>query len=98
MLRMQLYDFKIKYIPGKYLYLAHTLSRAYQTDIYDAKINQDLVQVVHSLIINLPVTTTKLDEIQQATKNDEILQKVKNYCQTRWPRDQKNVCSSVQPY
>ena len=68
MLRLQLYDFKIKYVPGKYLYLADTLSRAYQTDTHDAKINQDLVQVVHSLIINLPVTTTKFDEIQQATK------------------------------
>ena len=31
MLRLQLYDFKIKYVPGKYLYLADTLSRAYQT-------------------------------------------------------------------
>ena len=44
MLCLRLCDFKIKYVPGKYLYLADTLSRAYQTDTHDAKINQDLVQ------------------------------------------------------
>ena len=41
----------------------------------------DFVQVVHSLITNLPVTITKLEEIQQATDADKTLQKVKLYCQ-----------------
>ena len=80
------------------LYLADALSRAYQSDTHKAKINQDFVQVIHSLIINLPVATTKLNKIQQATKNNENLQKVKFYCQTRWPRRQKNVCLSERPY
>ena len=51
--------------------------------------DNDFVQVVHSLITNLPVTTTKLEEIQQATDADKTLQKVKLYCQTTWPRSQK---------
>ena len=56
------------------------------------------MQVVHSLITNLPVTTTKLEEIQQATDADKTLQKVKLYSQTTWPRSQKNVIFSVRPY
>ena len=44
---------------------------------------------VHSLITNLPITTTKLKEIQHATDADKTLQKVKLYCQTTWPRNQK---------
>ena len=38
--------------------------------------DDDFVQVVHFLITNLPVTTTKLEEIQQATDADKMLQKV----------------------
>ena len=53
---------------------------------------------VHSLITNLPITTTKLKEIQHATDADKTLQKVKLYCQTTWPRSQKNVIFSVRPY
>ena len=60
--------------------------------------SDDFVQVVHSLITNLPVTTNKLEKIQQATDADKMLQKVKLYCQTTWPRNQKNVIFSVRPY
>ena len=86
MLRLQPYDLKIKYVSGKYLHMADTLSRAYLPDIPTSKIDDDLVQVVHSLITNLPVTTNKLEEIQQATNADKTLQKAKLYCQTTWAR------------
>ena len=101
MLRLQPYDLKIKCVPGKYictLYMADTLSKAFLPDIPTSKIDDDLLQVVHSLITNLPVTTTKLEDIQQATNADKTLQKVKLYCQTTWPRSQKNVVFSVCPH
>ena len=98
MLRLQPYDLKIKYAPWKYLHMADTLSRAYLPDTPTAEIDDDLVQVVHSLIANLPVTTTKLEEIQQSTDTDKTLQKAKLYCQTTWPRSQKNVIFLVRPY
>ena len=58
--------------------MAGTLSRAYLPDTPTAEIDDDLVQVAHSSITNLPVTATKLKEIQQAA--DRTLQKVKLYC------------------
>ena len=98
MLRLQPYELKIRCVPGKYLYLADTLSRAYIPGEANPDIDEDLIQVVHSLVTNLPVTTTKLEEIQQATANDELLQKIMHYCQTTWPRSQKNVPLSLRPY
>ena len=59
--------------------------------------DDDLVQVARFFITNLPVTTNKLEEIQQATDADKTLQKVKLYCQTTWPHSQKNVIFSVRP-
>ena len=94
MLRLHPYHLKIKYVPGKYLYMADTLLRAYLPGISTSEIDDDLVQVVHSLITNLPVTTTKLEDIQQATNADKTLQKVKQHL----PRSQKNVVFSVCPY
>ena len=98
MLRLQSYELKIQYVRGKYLYLADTLSRAYIPGETNPDIDEDLIQVVHSLVTNLPVTTTKLEEIQQATANDELLQKIMHYCQTTWPRSQKNIPLSLRPY
>ena len=98
MLRLQPYELKIRYVPGKYLYLADTLSQAYIPSEANPDIDEDLIQGVHSLVTNLPVTTTKLEEIQQATANDELLQKIMHYCQTTWPRSQKNVPLSLRPY
>ena len=89
---------KIKYVPGKYLYMADTSSRAYLPDTPTDKTDDDLVKVVHFLITNLPVTTTELQEIELDTDADKTLQKVKLYCQTTWPRCQNNVIFSVRPY
>ena len=98
MLRLQPYELKIRYVPRKYLYLADTLSRACIPGEANPDIDEDLIQVVHSLVTNLSVTTTKLEEIQQATANDELLQKIMHYCRTTWPRSQKNVPLSLWPY
>ena len=61
--------------------MADTLSRVYLPDTPTAKIDDGLVQVVHSLIANLPAATTEVKEIQQATDADKALQKVKLYFQ-----------------
>ena len=94
-LRLQPYELKIRYVPGKYQYLADTSSRAYIPGEANSDIDEDLIQVVHSLVTNLPVTTTKLEKIQQATANDKLLQKIMHYT---WPRSQKNLPLSLRPY
>ena len=98
MLRLQPYDLIIRYVPGKFMYMADTLSRAHLSTNSCGELDQDLVRVVHSLITNLPVTTTSLDTIKQATNADSILQKVKDFCRLGWPRSIKNVPQTVRPF
>ena len=98
MLRLQPYDLIIRYVPGKYMYMADTLSRAHLPTVSGSEIDDDLVQVVHSLVTNLPVTTTSLDEIKRATAADGILQKVRDFCLSGWPRSIKNVPQSVRSF
>ena len=62
------------------MYKAETLSRVYLPDIPTAEIDDDLAQVLHSLVTNLPTIATELEEILQATNADKTLQKVKMYC------------------
>ena len=64
-------------------------------------IDEDLVQVAHSLETNLPITTTKLEEIQQATANDEFLQRLCAIASARRPdhaAKKKKVPLSLRPY
>ena len=97
MLCLQPYDLTVKYVPGKFMYIAvfaDTLSRAYLTaeradDCVGLKHN--LEYVVHTVIQNLPVATSKLTEFKEATALDSTLQTVVRYCQHEWPRSQKNV-------
>ena len=76
MLRLQPYDLDVHYVPGKYMYLADTLSRAYIQGEGNAEMEDELSRVVHSLVLNIPVSANKLSEIRQATEQDPTLMKV----------------------
>ena len=73
MLCLQPYDVIVKYVPGKFMYLADTLSCAYLTaEKADecAGLERDLEYVVHTVIQNLPVVTSKVTEFLEATARD----------------------------
>jgi len=86
MLRLQPYDLVVKYVPGKYMYVADTLSRAYLADQGDAELEQELDMAVRSLVMNTPVSAAKRTEIIKCTEQDEMLCLVKKYIQHGWPR------------
>ena len=74
MMRLQKYDYEVQHERGTNLYLADTLSRAY------------LLMTLHptgaefeniNAAAFLPVSTSRLQEIQQAIEDDEILQALK---------------------
>jgi len=102
LLCLQPYDLIVNYVPGKFMYVADTLSRAYlsDSDLPDNFVDSehDFTYVVHSVIENLPVTTSKLDEIRDATACDSILATVMRYCQNEWPRTQRNVPFECRKY
>ena len=60
MLRLQPYDLDVHYVPGKYMYLADTLSRAYIQGESSAELEDELSRIAHSLVVNIPVSASKL--------------------------------------
>ena len=96
MLRLQPYDLDVHYVPGKYMYLADTLSRAYIQGESSAELEDELSRIVHSLVVNIPVSASKLSEIRQATEQDPTLRKVKDLIVTGWPKSRKSVPPEVQ--
>ena len=96
MLRLQSYDLDVHYVPGKYMYLAGTLSRAYIQGEGNAEMEDELSRVVHSLVLSIPVSANKLSEIRQATEQDPTLMKVRSLILRGWPKFRKSVPPEVQ--
>ena len=72
MLHLQPYDLDVHYVPGKYMYLADTLSREYIQGESGAELEDELRRIVDSLVMNIPVSASKLSEFRQATKQDQL--------------------------
>ncbi|KAK9687050.1 Integrase zinc binding domain [Popillia japonica] len=62
------YDLTVKYIPGRYLYIADTLSRAALK--HGSEIETEFDYAIHALMKQLPISSNKLHQIQRATKED----------------------------
>ena len=78
------------------MYLADTLSRAYIQGESSVELEDELSRIVHSLVLNFPVSASKLSEIRQATEQDPTLRKVKDLIVTGWPKSWKSVPPEVQ--
>lgn len=63
------YDIKVVYKPGKFLYVADTLSRASLANV-DTKLEVDLSTVVHSIEKYLPMSNEKKSQFKKVTLND----------------------------
>ena len=68
LLRLQHYDVEIKYKPGKEMYLADTLSRAYIDGCHQSEVEED-VESIHAVHF-LSVSESQLEEIRQETAKD----------------------------
>ena len=96
MLRLQPYDLGVRYVPGKYMYLADTLSRAYIQGEGNAELEDELSRVVHSIVLTMPVSANKLSKIRQAAEQDPTLKKVRGLIMRGWPKFRKSVPPEVQ--
>ena len=106
MLVLQKYDLKVAYKPGRHLYIADTLSRAYINSDKEAKSYGEVRQVNEmqqkdpeeiNLLKYLPISEERLAEIRQKTKEDPELQKLKQVIMIGWP-ETNTVPVEVKPY
>ena len=98
MLRLQRYQIHVKYVPGKHLQLADTLSRASLAEQPQKDILDDVELMVHALVENLNISPCGLADMQAATSEDTILQTLVRYIQGGWPEARHHVPAEIRPY
>ena len=87
-LRLMRYSFTIRHVPGKYQNTADTLSRApvqapTQSDVHFVN---EVESFSDMMIMMLPASAKRLEEFIAAQKSDIILNKIREYCEDKWPK------------
>ncbi|XP_041460922.1 uncharacterized protein K02A2.6-like [Lytechinus variegatus] len=95
-LRLQTYDADIIYHPGKQMYIADTLSRAYLPVLEVDGKQTEMEQV--NLVDHLPIARPLLEELKQCTAKDEVMQEIQAVVMNGWPMRQQDLPSGVIPY
>ena len=95
---LQKYDFAIRYVKGKHLYVADTLSRSHQHDAVEDIDSEEIQLVMHSLLNDLPITEGRLADIQQATNDDRQLQRLRKLIEQGWPLNINNIPQELHGY
>ncbi|CAG9130421.1 unnamed protein product [Plutella xylostella] len=86
MLRIQGYSFKVVYKPGKYMYLADALSRAALPDVMlDNKLSDEIEEQSCFLLENVRFSKERLQDLRQATLEDDECKILINYILSGWP-------------
>ena len=92
LIRVQRYDLKVSYTPGKYMYTADTLSRAVDPHAdKDSSKEDDIQAYVNTILTNMPVSSNRKKEIALETKRDETLKTLSTIINEGWP-DVKSKC------
>lgn len=85
-IRLQMYEFSIKFKKGALMYIADTLSRAFMEDLEE---ENDILKVaeieIQSTLEHLPMSSEKLVEYVKETDKDKDLGVVKKWVVTGWP-------------
>ena len=98
LLRLSHYDVEIFYKPGKEMYLADTLSRAYLKNSSRSKVAEE-IESIH-MIDSVPeqISDKTLSIIKTATAEDHALQIVQHYIANGWPEHRHRVAPEARPY
>jgi len=81
MLKLQSYDLKVTFVPGKLLIIADTLSRAALKKTEVDEIEDDIILHVQNLIQNIAISKKKLDLIKKETQSDLVCIKLNEFIQ-----------------
>lgn len=98
MLRLQPYDINIVYKPGKYLYVADTLSRCALAENALTDLEDDIDLQVNLVINSLSISPHKMKEFQDHTAKDQDLVAIMKLCKTGWPEHKKSVPANIRFY
>lgn len=87
LLKIQKYDVTIIYKPGPEMYLADTLSRIFLPTTLNTQGEFERVNAVKLL----PMTEERLEEMRASSRDDEVLQQLKEVIHTGWPEEKQQL-------
>ena len=94
-MRVQKYPLAVKYCPGKELFIADTLSRAYlPEEANDVCPEEFEVNVIYTL----PISEPKLETFKEETAKDPSLQELKCTVENGWPESKSYINPIITPY
>ena len=96
LLRLQKYDIQLQYRPGKEMYLADTLSRAY-LPLDKQEVDTTEFESINA-VDDMPISGERIKELQEHTEADETLQEVRETIQHGWPENKSDVSINVSVY
>ncbi|KAJ0169313.1 hypothetical protein K1T71_015197 [Dendrolimus kikuchii] len=98
MMRVQGYEFKVIYTPGKYMYIADTLSRAPLKELMQDGVSAEVETQTCFMLQNVPFSPQKLEKIQNEVKKDRECTLLLNYVLKGWPRNRRDVNENIKVF
>ena len=96
LLRLAIYDYSITYTPGRLMYLADTLSRAYLTAENSTKYCEELETV--NMMQAVDLEDDILNMIKQQSRNDADMVELQGIILKGWPDSKVDVSSCLTSY
>ena len=97
-LQLQRYTLNVRYVPGRLMYVADTLSRAFIRGEPSCGAPDDMEVHVHNLVENLPATAEKLEEFRQVIGDDPLMKCLRRFIHNGWPKLKSAVPPEIQSY
>lgn len=93
LLKLQEYDVEVVYLPGKEMHIADLLSRSY---LKTTQGSEEFEIVCH--VSSLPIREERLRKIQQASRDDHVINKLRNVISEGWPEHKSEAPVEIHAY
>ena len=99
-MRSMQFNITVEHVPGKSLYTADALSRGPQKSPPDkgSDLETESDFFVNAVMVTLPASDERLDEIRRELKKDDTLKVVMRYVQEGWPVNRQRLYGPVRKY
>lgn len=99
LMRLQRYTYEVVYKPGKEMYLADCLSRAYDKNNKPSReLVEDIAAHVHLVLEQTPMSEEKIEKVKKETLKDEELGQLIRTIHNGWPDESRNLPGTIRKY
>ena len=101
LLRLLKFQLHVDYLPGKSMYIADTLSRAYLTEPptrSDRELSDGIEVTVHTVLHETSISNKTLEEIREAPSADATLTELRALIANGFPSETSSLSSELKAY